>query len=239
MTTNRIVILDCETTGFYPSEDGDRLIEIGIIELIDRKKTGVIYHEYVDPGFETPEGALKVHGLTREALIAAGNGQKFSDIAEDLSDFIGGDLVIAHNAPFDASFLDFELSRLDLPTITESCKVFDTLAYANVKHPGQRNNLNALCKRYGVDNSSRSLHGALLDADLLAQVYLLLTRNQQSLDLNSDRKKVAVSSYKGKRLSPDISKEMVINKVSLEEETDHENILKRIDKESSNGRLWR
>jgi DNA polymerase-3 subunit epsilon len=179
----RQIVLDTETTGLEVSR-GHRIIEIGCVELIDRKLTGNHYHQYINPERDIDQGAIEVHGITSEFLS---DKPLFSQIARDFFDFVDGGELIIHNAPFDIGFLDSELERLDqgYPQLDSVCKVIDTLLMARSKHPGQRNNLDALCTRYFVDNSQRDLHGALLDAEILADVYLLMTGGQTTLQLSS------------------------------------------------------
>jgi DNA polymerase III subunit epsilon len=177
----RQVVLDTETTGLEP-ELGHRIIEIGCVELVNRRATGRTFHKYLNPDRDIEDGALAVHGITRMDL----DGQpKFAEIVEELTVFISGAELVIHNAAFDIAFLDAELARLagELRTVAMICNVLDTLALARSMHPGQRNNLDALCKRYGVDNSRRDLHGALLDARILADVYLAMTGGQGALAL--------------------------------------------------------
>ena len=177
----RQIVLDTETTGLEPEED-HRIIEIGCLELIDRRLTGRKFHEYINPDRNIEVGALDVHGLTTEFLE---DKPRFADIAPDLVDFIRDAELVIHNAAFDVGFLDAEFARLPQPIRTEDVAVvLDTLQLAREIHPGQRNSLDALCKRYEVDNSNRTLHGALLDAELLAEVYLLMTGGQVSLGLD-------------------------------------------------------
>lgn len=176
----RQIVLDTETTGFNP-ETGDRVIEIGAIELVDRKPTGQNLHFYINPDREIPEEALKVHGITQEFLL---DKPRFYDIAEQFMTFINGAELIIHNAEFDVNFLNHELSMLwrkPYGRITDYCKVVDTLILARQLHPGQRNSLDALCKRYSIKNSHRTLHGALLDAEILMQLYLTMTGGQEQL----------------------------------------------------------
>jgi DNA polymerase-3 subunit epsilon len=177
--TNRIVVLDTETTGLNP-QDGHRIIEIGCVEMIKRRLTGNRFHVYINPDRVIDEGAIAVHGITNQFLD---DKPYFEQITEDFIDFIKGAELVIHNAPFDVGFINYELSRLKGNTskVTDYSKVFDTLTYARKKHPGQRNSLDALCKRYGIDNSHRDLHGALLDAQILADVFLLMTGGQSSL----------------------------------------------------------
>jgi DNA polymerase III subunit epsilon len=177
----RQIVLDTETTGLEPSL-GHRIIEIGCVELVNRRATGRRFHRYLNPERDIDEGALAVHGITRAELERE---PRFAEIAEELIDFIRGAELIIHNAAFDVAFLDMELGKLagDRCTIGTLCQVLDSLALARELHPGQRNNLDALCKRYSVDNSRRELHGALLDAQLLAEVYLAMTGGQGALAL--------------------------------------------------------
>ena len=180
----RQIILDTETTGLNPA-DGHRIIEIGCVELINRRITGRHYQQYVNPLREIDEGASEVHGLTQEDLSTK---PVFSQIAEEFLAFVADSQLIIHNASFDIGFLDAELERLESKPapMGERCEVFDSLDYARNLHPGQRNSLDALCKRYQVSNTHRQLHGALLDAELLAEVYLYMTGGQTSLNLDSD-----------------------------------------------------
>lgn len=175
----RQIVLDTETTGLAVAE-GHRLIEIAGIELINRRFTGKQYHQYICPEREIDAGALAIHGITQEFLA---DKPLFSQVATEIIAFIQGAELIIHNAPFDVGFLNNELQRAnaDFKCVADYCSIFDTLAYARKKHPGQHNSLDALCKRYGVNNSARQLHGALLDADLLARVYLAMTGGQVSL----------------------------------------------------------
>lgn len=177
----RQVILDTETTGLEPAK-GHRVIEIGCVELIDRRPSGQHFHQYLNPQREIEDGALEVHGISREFLQ---DKPLFADVAEDLLEFIEGAELIIHNAPFDIGFLDLELSLLERPDrMSDHVTVLDTLELARDLHPGQRNSLDALCKRYEVDNASRTLHGALLDAEILADVYLAMTGGQTDLGLS-------------------------------------------------------
>ena len=177
----RQIVLDTETTGLEP-ELNHRIIEIGCVELVNRRTTGRTFHRYLNPEREIDDGALAVHGISRAEL----DGQpRFAEVAEELLQFISGAELIIHNAAFDVAFLDAELNRLagERRQVQAICQVLDTLALARELHPGQRNNLDALCKRYGIDNSARELHGALLDARILADVYLAMTGGQATLEL--------------------------------------------------------
>ncbi|MGE5153352.1 MAG: DNA polymerase III subunit epsilon [Bdellovibrio bacteriovorus] len=180
----RQIVLDTETTGLDPQE-GHRLIEIGCVELKDRRLTGNNFHQYIQPDREVDAGAVEVHGITNQMLA---DKPRFSEIAEDFLRYVGGCELIIHNADFDTGFLDHELRlwRGEGPSIRDLCEVTDTLSLARRLHPGQRNSLDALCKRYGVDNSHRELHGALLDAEILADVYLAMTGGQVALALGGD-----------------------------------------------------
>lgn len=189
----RQIILDTETTGLNPHE-GHRVIEIGCVELVNRRLTGNHFHCYINPEREIDVGALRVHGIS-EAFLK--DKPLFSDIAPDLVDYIQGAEIIIHNAPFDVGFLNAELRRLTNYQIIERycLKIIDSLAISRKKHPGQQNSLDALCKRYHIDNSNRDLHGALLDAELLAQVYLAMTGGQAQLfkENNSGRRNQKVT----------------------------------------------
>ena len=181
----RYVVLDTETTGM-PVGDGHRIIEIGCIELEGRKPTGRHYHVYIQPDREIDEGAIAVHGITDEFLK---DKPRFKDIADEFFEFIEGAELVIHNAPFDIGFMENEfalLGQTERADLSQHCTVLDTLVLARERHPGQRNNLDALCKRYGVDNSGRELHGALLDAEILAEVYLAMTGGQTHLSLAGD-----------------------------------------------------
>jgi DNA polymerase III subunit epsilon len=184
MLMTRQIILDTETTGLEPSA-GHRIIEIGCVELMDRKLTGQRFHVYINPEREIDEGAVEVHGLSAEFLA---DKPRFADISNDFLGFVAGAELIIHNAPFDVGFINHELKLLDpeSSTINASCNIIDTLMMARKKHPGQRNSLDALCKRYGIDNSQRTLHGALLDAEILAEVYLAMTGGQITLLLDQE-----------------------------------------------------
>lgn len=180
----RYVVLDTETTGM-PVTEGHRILEIGCVEVIERQLTGRHYHVYIQPDREIDEGAIAVHGITADFLK---DKPRFAEIADDFYEFIAGAELVIHNAPFDVGFIENEFALLgqkERATITDYCTVLDTLAMAKELHPGQRNSLDALCSRYHVDNSQRELHGALLDAEILADVYLRMTGGQSSLSLTS------------------------------------------------------
>jgi DNA polymerase-3 subunit epsilon len=174
----RQIVLDTETTGLEVSQ-GHRIIELAAVEIVSRRPSGKTFHRYINPGRDIDPGAVEVHGLTLEFLQ---DKPRFKEVAHELLDFVRDAELIIHNAPFDVGFLDCELGLLDLPGIAQHCTLItDTLRMARELHPGKRNSLDALCERYAVDNSARTLHGALLDAQLLAEVYLAMTRGQETL----------------------------------------------------------
>ncbi|MEZ1319411.1 DNA polymerase III subunit epsilon [Pseudomonas fluorescens] len=178
----RSVVLDTETTGM-PVTDGHRIIEIGCVELLGRRLTGRHFHVYLQPDRESDEGAIGVHGITNEFLVGK---PRFPEVADEFFEFIQGAQLIIHNAAFDVGFINNEFALMgqhDRADIAQHCSILDTLMMARERHPGQRNSLDALCKRYGVDNSGRELHGALLDSEILADVYLTMTGGQTSLSL--------------------------------------------------------
>ncbi|MEQ8515246.1 MAG: DNA polymerase III subunit epsilon [Chromatocurvus sp.] len=185
----RQIVLDTETTGLEVSQ-GHRIIEIGCIELVNRRLTGRHYHQYINPEREIDAGAIEVHGITPEFLA---DKPVFARVAAAFLEFVGDAELIIHNAPFDVGFLDSELRRFrgDYNGIESHCRIVDTLLMARHRHPGQRNNLDVLCSRYDVDNSSRELHGALLDAEILADVYLAMTGGQTLLHLSDDSENVS------------------------------------------------
>lgn len=235
----RQVVLDTETTGLEVSQ-GHRIIEIGCVEVINRRLTGRHYHQYIQPNREIDQGALEVHGITQEFLA---DKPTFGRIAHEFLDFIRGAELIIHNAPFDVGFIDAELNRLDPehPLINDFCVVTDSLIVARAKHPGQRNNLDALCQRYSVDNASRTLHGALLDAEILADVYLIMTGGQTSLGLSEDDE--GISSQGGaagriRRLSTD-RQPLPICRASEDELRRHNKKLDHIAEQAGGKVLWR
>ncbi|MGI0117552.1 DNA polymerase III subunit epsilon [Zooshikella sp. RANM57] len=179
----RIVVLDTETTGLEPSQ-GHRIIEIGCVELENRRYTGRSFHCYIQPDREVDDGAVQVHGITNEFLQ---DKPRFQEIVEEFVSFVRGAELVIHNAPFDVGFINHEFNLLSrpLPGVDTICQITDSLVMARKKHPGQKNSLDALCKRYGVDNSARTYHGALLDAEILADVYLAMTGGQTMLSLGS------------------------------------------------------
>ena len=226
--TNRIVVLDTETTGLNPQE-GHRIIEIGCVEMVKRRLTGKRFHVYINPDRIIDEGAIAVHGITNQFLD---DKPHFEQIVDDFIAFIKDAELVIHNAPFDVGFINNELSRLNNKsgTVGDLCEVFDTLAYARKKHPGQRNSLDALCKRYGIDNSHRDLHGALLDAEILADVFLLMTGGQSSL-LDEGQSVIGAVSVNTdvKRVSADRPALKIIS-CNEEELTAHQQRLEAIEK---------
>jgi DNA polymerase-3 subunit epsilon len=229
----RQVILDTETTGLEP-EQGHRVIEVGCIEVVNRRRTGRKFHRYLWPDREIDAGALQVHGLTEEFL----RGQpRFADIAAELLEFIRDAELVIHNAPFDVAFLDAEFRRLAEPTtVGAHCTVLDTLQLARRMHPGQRNGLDALCKRYSVDNSHRDLHGALLDADLLLEVYLAMTGGQGALTLEEAGDATTTVAARRARRPPG---RLLVLQATDAELAAHELRLAAVDKASGGRTVWR
>jgi|SRR5688572_4522681 len=233
----RQIVLDVETTGLEASA-GHRIIEIGCVELANRRPTGQKFHRYLNPEREIDAGALAVHGIDLSRLLQA---PRFADIAGELIAFIDGAELIIHNAPFDVGFLDAEFARLPgLRPVAQMCKVLDTLALARRLNPGQRNGLDALCKRYHVDNSKRDLHGALLDAGILVDVYLAMTGGQSALALDTGaRSNVAVGAGNAILLSRPVGVALNIPSASEDELRQHESMLDLIHKSSGGKALWR
>ena len=233
----RQIVLDTETTGI-DTKLGNRIIEIGCVEVIDRKVTGKRYHQYINPQRDSEEGALEVHGITTAFLA---DKPLFADVVDDFLNFIRGAELVIHNAPFDVGFINHELNQLNQQNnhIANICTVLDTLVLAKKMHPGQKNNLDALCKRYDIDNSQRDLHGALLDAEILAETYLAMTGGQTMLSLggqsNSHDSETEVSQPR--RVMADITKLKVISP-STEEMTLHDARLAGIDKMTSGECIW-
>lgn len=228
----RQVVLDTETTGINPKL-GNRVIEIGCVELVDRKLTGNNFHRYINPDRESEEGALNVHGLTTEFLA---DKPRFHEIAEELRDYIRGAEVIIHNAPFDLGFLNHEFRALKLPSFDEHIGgVIDTLVQAKELRPGKRNSLDALCDFYGISNAHRKLHGALLDAELLADVYLAMTRGQNSLGMDIEEEVVGA----GLQLEQVALAEIFVLRASDDELAAHEDLLNGLDKAVKGTCVWR
>ena len=229
----RQVFLDTETTGLSPDQ-GDRIIEIGCVEMVNRKLTGNNMHFYVNPGRDSHEEALKVHGITTEFLR---DKPKFESVADELLSYMEGANVVIHNAPFDLGFLNKELALLGRPVFKQFVStVTDSLAMAKEMYPGKRNGLDALCDRLGVDNSGRTLHGALLDAELLADVYINLTRGQDALLIDTP----ASNESGAQQAKVDLRVfDLVVVHASESECVGHEEVLKQIDKSSSGKTVWR
>jgi DNA polymerase-3 subunit epsilon len=230
----RQIILDTETTGLEP-ELGHRVIEIAGVELVNRRFTGNNFHRYFNPGRESDAGALEVHGLSTEFLS---DKPKFQDVAVEFLDFIKDAELVIHNSAFDVAFLNRELDLADLKPVTEYCAgVVDTLRMARELHPGKRNGLDALCERYQIDNSTRTLHGALLDARLLAEVYLAMTRGQESLMMEVDAPVTAASVAAAEVATGKLN--LIVVAATQEELAAHEQQLAAIDKASKGATLWR
>ena len=232
----RQIVLDTETTGLEP-EQGHRIIEIGCVELVNRRLSGRHFHQFVRPDRRIDPAAFAVHGISEESLE---DKPPFSEIAEAFLAFIEGTEVIIHNAPFDVGFIDYELERLgdDRPRVESYCRVLDTLALARELHPGQRNSLDALCKRYSVDNSGRDLHGALLDAEILAEVYLAMTGGQATLDLSAAQPTAATRAG-GVGAEPSRRGALRVIRACDEEIEAHRARLRAIDEASDGACLWR
>jgi DNA polymerase III subunit epsilon len=234
----RQIVLDVETTGLDASA-GHRIIEIGCVELANRRPTGQKFHRYLNPEREIDAGALAVHGIELSRLMQA---PKFAEIATELLTFIEGAELIIHNAPFDVGFLDAEFSRLPglARKVAGLCRVLDTLTLARSLHPGQRNSLDALCKRYSVDNSRREMHGALLDAGILVDVYLAMTGGQSALalDVNATHAAPARGDAPAGSLR-DVAIKLAVPAATADELRQHEALLDRIHKASGGKALWR
>lgn len=228
----RQIFLDTETTGLNP-RTGDRVIEIGCVELVNRQLTGNNFHRYINPERDSDPGALAVHGLTSDFLS---DKPKFAEIIAELCRFIADAEIIIHNAPFDVGFLDVEFEKLGYPVFKQHVNaITDTLQQAKELHPGKRNSLDALCERYGISNAHRTLHGALLDAELLAEVYLAMTRGQDSLTMDLGG---GDGSPDGNGKSIAIADILVVQP-SQAELAAHEAVLSSLDKEVKGSSLWR
>jgi DNA polymerase-3 subunit epsilon len=229
----RHIVLDTETTGLN-ARLGDRIIELGCVEIVDRRLTDHRFQRYVNPERDSEPGALKVHGITSEFLQ---DKPKFGDIVAELLEYVRGAQIIIHNAAFDVEFLNRELALLELPPMEAHCAgIVDTLKLAKGLHPGKRNSLDALCERYQVANAHRTLHGALLDAELLAEVYLAMTRGQESLGIEADELPAAAREENGAGFERPA---LLVLAASAAELAAHEQTLDRIDKESKSRSLWR
>jgi len=232
----RQIVLDTETTGLEPKQ-GHRIIEIGCVELNNRRKTDNHYQQYLNPEREIEDGAYDVHGISNEFLA---DKPVFADVAQEFIDFIRDSELIIHNAPFDVGFINAELKRLGRQwgKVEDHCTVVDTLLMARERHPGQKNSLDALCKRYEIDNSQRDLHGALLDAQILLDVYLVMTGGQTDLLLHDDQPGNNQNSAEVRKLDPDRPRLRVIEPTSEELEA-HYKKLEVVDKESDGNCLWK
>jgi len=231
----RQIVLDTETTGLDPSQ-GHRIIEIGCVEMVNRRPTGERFHQYLQPDREIDEGAVAVHGITSEFLS---DKPRFGDVVEAFLKFVDGAELVIHNAPFDVGFINAELARVPGvgDPVESHCGVLDTLALARKKHPGRKNNLDALCKRYGIDNSDRDLHGALLDARILADVYLAMTGGQASLALAGENGSDVGEGEGSRPVRSDRPALRVVRATEAEREA-HEVRLREIERASGGTCLW-
>ena len=228
----RQIVLDTETTGLNP-RTGDRVIEIGCVELFNRTLTGNNFHEYINPERESDEAALAVHGLTTEFLS---DKPKFHEIIDELIAYVDGAEVIIHNAPFDLGFLNHEFQRIGMPPFVDHCSnVIDTLVQAKELHPGKRNSLDALCDRYGISNAHRKLHGALLDSELLADVYLAMTRGQNSLSMDVE----VETGGGGLVLEAGPLGDIIVLAAPADELAEHDAVLAALDKGVKGECVWR
>ena len=228
----RQIVLDTETTGLNPRM-GDRIIEIGCVEIVNRRLTGNRFHRYINPEREIEEGALRVHGITAEFLA---DKPRFGEVAGDLLDYLRGAELIIHNAAFDVEFLNIELDRIGTEPIEgQVAGILDTLAQARELHPGRKNSLDALCERYQIENAHRTLHGALLDAELLAEVYLAMTRGQESLAIELERPRPTVDLQTGGYAERPA---LLVLRASDAEMEAHARLLQGIAKEAKSGCVW-
>lgn len=234
----RQIVLDTETTGLEAGQ-GHRIIEIGAVELLDRRLSGRHFHHYLNPERPVDPGAFAVHGLSDSFLA---DKPRFGDIAQELVSFIQDAELIIHNAAFDVSFLEQELRRLSgLPrTLRDICTITDSLVLARQKHPGQKNSLDALCRRYHVDNSARTLHGALLDAEILADVYLLMTGGQTALfELGATQDSGQTRNEQVQRIKDEKRLSLRVIRASDSEHLAHERMLDLLDRQAREGSVWR
>lgn len=220
----RQVILDTETTGFDPKK-GERIIEIGCVEMVNRQLTGNHYHVYINPNKTVDAGAIAVHGITNEFLE---DKPVFEEIAQDFLDYVKGAQLVIHNAPFDVGFInhEFQWLRKPLGKIEQYCEILDTLTMARKKYPGQRNSLDALCKRFDIDNSHRELHGALLDSEILALVYLAMTSGQAGFELEIEKKVQSKAALANQHQQAAKKRTLPLIQLSEQEQLDHEAYLK-------------
>ena len=229
----RQIVLDTETTGLE-TQQNHRIIEIGCVEMVDRRLTGNNFHQYLQPDRQIDAGAISVHGITNEFLE---DKPRFADIVEDLISYLQGAELVIHNAPFDVGFLNHELKLLQQqkPLLEEFSTVVDTLVMARKKHPGKRNSLDALCDRYAIDNSRRDKHGALLDAEILSEVYLVMTGGQESLLLDGDASD-ATDRHQRRRVH--LEGELVLMQVDKEDIQAHEEYLERLQEQTDGHCMW-
>ena len=231
----RQIVLDTETTGLEPSQ-GHRIIEIGCVELIERRPTGNDFHQYLQPDREIDAGAMKVHGISNEFLA---DKPRFEDIVSDFMAYVEGAELIIHNAPFDVGFIDAELQKLSgWSKLEKHSMVTDSLVMARTKHPGQRNSLDALCKRYDIDNSHRQKHGALLDAEILAEVYLAVTGGQSLLFLDDEAEESGSSDHQGITRLSDDRPPLTVLYANEDELQAHAQRLQAIEKASGGKCVW-
>jgi DNA polymerase III subunit epsilon len=229
----RQIVLDTETTGL-DAKNGDRIIEIGCVEILSRSISETYFHHYLNPEREVDAGATRVHGKTLEDLASK---PKFAAVARELLDYLRGAELIIHNADFDVEFLDMELGRAGLGKLSDHvARVTDTLSFAKELHPGRKNSLDALCERYFINHANRTLHGALLDARLLGECYLAMTRGQESLMMELEAPAAAAAAAAG--LILDVSK-LIVQRASAEELAAHEKYLDALEKEAKRPTVWR
>jgi DNA polymerase-3 subunit epsilon len=237
----RQIVLDTETTGLEV-EQQHRVIEIGCVEIVNRRLTGRSFHRYLNPERDIDPGAQQVHGLSREKLAKE---PKFAQVHDEFVEFVRDAELIIHNAAFDVAFLNAEIARfgagagIPVPSITELCHVLDTLALARQMHPGQRNSLDALCKRYAVDNSHREYHGALLDAKILADVYLAMTGGQAKFTLSAESDTVRSRARHAAPIGGTAGVRLTVVRANNEELAAHEHVLALLDKASRGNTVWR
>jgi DNA polymerase-3 subunit epsilon len=228
----RQIVLDTETTGLN-CRMGDRIIEIGCVEILNRRLTGNRFHRYVNPEREIEEGALQVHGITNDFLA---DKPRFGEVAVEFLDYVRGAELVIHNAAFDVEFLNYELDRIGAgPIEGQVAGILDTLSQARELHPGRKNSLDALCERYEVENAHRTLHGALLDAELLAEVYLAMTRGQESLAIELEVPRAALIAPAGAGVERPA---LLVLRASAAEDAAHARVLERIAKEARSGCVW-
>ncbi|MBP3220651.1 MAG: DNA polymerase III subunit epsilon [Neisseriaceae bacterium] len=232
----RQLILDTETTGLY-AKSGDRLVEFAALEMIDRRITGSNLHIYINPECEVPEEVVKVHGLDNAFLA---DKPTFAQVGQKIADYMQGAELIIHNAPFDVGFLNMEFSRMGLPEIAElNCQVTDTLVMAKQRFPGQKNSLDALCNRFKIDRSKRVFHGALIDCELLGEVYLAMTREQYGLDITADKEEPTVGQIQTVQTDFILPQNLKVLHANTDEETAHNAYLDNMAKQNGGKCLFR